>query len=259
MKASASELQIVFDDGNAFATCLQAPFRLDDLEQWNGWFSTTEQQRFDLYQRAADRELFSARRGLARLNIAKANGISPESIQLLESPSGKLSWKVRYLSSSTKSDLTATNLSGSTMDFSLSRSLNIVVAATSITHRIGIDVETIQELPELSLLARQNLHPIELAFWQSLPSDQQTKAYYQLWVVKEAFAKALGVGLSIPTDRFLTVDAMKQKPDGKIEYWLNRDTSIIGRFQQKDISANQVCAMVMVVSDNPSFVEIGVT
>jgi phosphopantetheinyl transferase len=98
-----------------------------------------------------------------------------------------------------------------------------------------------------------------LAFWQSLPSVQQTKAYYQFWVVKEAFAKALGVGLSIPTDRFLTVDAMNQKQDGKIEYWLNRDTSIIGRFQQKDISANQVCAMVMVVSDNPSFVEIGVT
>ncbi len=77
--------------------------------------------------------------------------------------------------------------------------------------------------------------------------------------MKEAFTKALGVGLSISPDRLSAVDAMKQNPDGKIEFWLNRDTLIIGHFRQKDISDNQICAMVMVDPTNPSDVAIGTT
>ncbi len=259
MNVSASELQIVFDDSDTLATCLQAPFRLEDLEQWNGWFSPEEQQRYDRYRRGADRELFAARRGLARLTIANVSGLSPDSIQLIESPCGKLSWKERNQPSSTESDFSALNGSDSAIDFSLSRSKNIVVAATSIKHRIGIDVETIQELPELSLLARQNLHPAEFTIWRSLSREEQTLAYFRLWVVKEAFAKALGVGLSISPDRFLAVDTIEQKLEGKIEYWQDRDTLILGHFQQKDISDHQICAMVLVAPTNSTVVAIGVT
>ena len=259
MKVSASELQIVFGDSDTLATCLQAPFRLADLEQWNGWFGPEEQQRYDRYRHEADRELFAARRGLARLTIANASGLSPDSIQLMESSSGKLSWRARNQPSSMELSFTITNGLDPAIDFSLSRSKNIVVAATSKKHRIGIDVETIGELPELWLLARQNLHPIELEIWRSLPSDQQTIAYYRLWVVKEAFAKALGAGLSIPPDRFSAADAIQQKQDGKIEYWLNRDTSIVGYFQQFDISDNQICAVVLVAPANATAVVIGAT
>ena len=259
MKVSASKLQIAFDDDNALAICLQAPFRVEDLEQWNGWFSPDEQQRYDRYRHATDRELFAARRGLARLTIANASGLSPDSIQLIESSSGKPSWKARNQPSSTEFGFSALIGSDSAIDFSLSRSKNIVVAATSNKHRIGIDVETIQELPELSLLARQNLHPIELEIWRSLPSDQKTIAYYRLWVVKEAFAKALGVGLSIPPDRFLSADAIEQKLDGKIEYWLNRDTPILGHFQQTDISDDQICAIVLVAPVDSTAFAIGAT
>ena len=51
---------------------------------------------------------------------------------------------------------------------------------------------TLCRFPDLSLLARQSLRPIELAIWQSLPSDQQSIAYYRTWIVKKAFAKARG-------------------------------------------------------------------
>ena len=51
---------------------------------------------------------------------------------------------------------------------------------------------TLWRCPDLSLLARQSLRPIELAIWQSLPSDQQSIAYYRTWIVKKAFAKARG-------------------------------------------------------------------
>lgn len=259
MKVSASELKIVFDDSDTLATCLQAPFRLADLEQWNGWLSPEEQQRYERYRRVADRELFAARRGLARLTIANASGLSPDSIQLIESSSGKLSWNARNQPSWAESGFSVRNGSESAIDFSVSRSKNIVVAATSNKHRIGIDVETIQELPELCLLARQNLHPIELDIWRSLPSDQQTIAYYRLWVVKEAFAKALGVGLSIPPDRFLSADTLEQKLDGTIEYWLNRDTPILGHFQQTDISDYQICAIVLVAPVDSAAVAIDAT
>ena len=66
-------------------------------------------------------------------------------------------------------------------------------------------------------------------------------------------------GVSPQNVRVSPQNVLPHKMSRKIEFWLNRDTLIIGHFRQKDISDNQICAMVMVDPTNPSDVAIGTT
>ena len=64
---------------------------------------------------------------------------------------------------------------------------------------MGVDIE----LPRCTLsMARRFFHPAEAAFVQSLPPQRQPEALCRLWVAKEAFLKAEGVGLHRPLSSF---------------------------------------------------------
>lgn len=77
--------------------------------------------------------------------------------------------------------------------FSLSHSGHWAVCAVA-DHPVGVDVE----LPRCtSALARRHFHPEEVA--AAATADDLCR----LWTAKEAFLKALGVGLTIPLDSFL--------------------------------------------------------
>jgi 4'-phosphopantetheinyl transferase len=56
-----------------------------------------------------------------------------------------------------------------------------------------------QPLDDLSSLARWVLSPMELAALSALPpGDARYRRFFDLWTLKEAFLKALGIGLSVP-------------------------------------------------------------
>ena len=71
---------------------------------------------------------------------------------------------------------------------------------------VGVDVE----FPRCTMaVARRHFHPAELDSLDCLDLYAQKDALNRLWTAKEAFVKALGVGLTIPLDSFqieLTLD-----------------------------------------------------
>lgn len=244
MECLTNESQILFEDSSALVTYALVPFHVEQLEEWKGWFDDFERERHRLYRRKIDQDLFVARRGLARVNLAKVTGLSPDSIQFHESLSGKLTWHVREESRYSQNRKPTNSGVHPTVDFSVSRTSTMVLAAVSKKFSIGVDVETIQDLPELNLLTRQNLHPDELEVWKTLSADQQLESYYHLWVVKEAFVKALGLGLSIPPEWVLAIEALEQRSSGKVAVCLAGENPLVGRFRISKISANQIYALV---------------
>lgn len=87
------------------------------------------------------------------------------------------------------------------LHFSLSHSEDRAILAISDSLEVGVDLERIRPLDHLDLAARY-FCASELAMIESLPAAKQLSAFYQIWTVKEAIVKALGVGLSIPLDEF---------------------------------------------------------
>jgi 4'-phosphopantetheinyl transferase len=81
----------------------------------------------------------------------------------------------------------------SSFDFNISHSGSIVVCAISKIHKVGIDVEEIQTT---------NLNDFKNHFskidWEFIiNSHQPQKTFYDLWTKREAFLKAIGIGLAV--------------------------------------------------------------
>ena len=83
--------------------------------------------------------------------------------------------------------------------FSLSHSGPWVLCALGDAP-LGVDVEG----PRCTLaMARRFFHPVETALAESLPPARQAEALCRLWVAKEAFLKAEGVGFHRSPSTFL--------------------------------------------------------
>jgi len=78
--------------------------------------------------------------------------------------------------------------------FNLSHSGSFAVLAVSRTSEIGVDIETIRK-HDFWGIAERFFHPDEFAFLKTKNHVDSEKFFYQLWTLKEAFLKALGLGI----------------------------------------------------------------
>lgn len=93
--------------------------------------------------------------------------------------------------------------------FNLSHSADMAIIAWSLLPSgleraplLGVDVEAIVPVPELAEVARHHFAPEEQAALLSTAVEERTAAFHRLWTRKEAFVKALGLGIGAPLERF---------------------------------------------------------
>lgn len=80
---------------------------------------------------------------------------------------------------------------------SLSHGHDLVAVAIGVGPQVGIDVED-RPVPEWRDAAEAVFHPSELAQLLDMPCEQQEVAFRRLWMAKEAWAKAAGIGIGRP-------------------------------------------------------------
>lgn len=93
----------------------------------------------------------------------------------------------------------------SELSFSLSHTNGMVGCAFVRGGRIGIDVEWVDLRCNTLALEQSCLHPEELRLLSRYPTDLRRRAFLHLWTLKEAYGKALGVGLGVPFDKIRMV------------------------------------------------------
>jgi 4'-phosphopantetheinyl transferase len=82
------------------------------------------------------------------------------------------------------------------LDVGISHTAGMLVVGVARGRRIGVDVEA-SDRPLLAPgLAEKFCHPEELAELRGLPSAERNLRLVRLWTLKEAYTKALGVGLA---------------------------------------------------------------
>ena len=84
--------------------------------------------------------------------------------------------------------------------FNLSHSHNYAAVAVSPCFEVGIDIEHIR--PIGFEVAEHFFSAGEVAALKALPASRRTEAMFNIWTRKEAYLKALGLGLSVPLDSF---------------------------------------------------------
>jgi 4'-phosphopantetheinyl transferase len=148
--------------------------------------SLAERQRARRLRVKQRRESFIYNRALARHILASYAGLTPQRVPLTTSPGGKPLW-----------DSSSADASDS-LSFNLSHRGDLAILAISRNRAVGVDLEVVDASNDHDAIASQALSPRELALYGQLPPEQRPPAVLRTWTCKEAFLKALGVGLSRP-------------------------------------------------------------
>ena len=116
--------------------------------------------------------------------------------------------------------------------FNFSRSGPLGLCAVGANPTMGVDLELIRPIPEAGSITRSHFSPREQELLASLHEPPESlafqAAFYATWTRKEAFIKALGLGLAQPLDSFSVTMLPHQRPrllevpDGQPAAWTLR-------------------------------------
>jgi len=84
------------------------------------------------------------------------------------------------------------------LSFNVSHSGDVAVVAVALHAEVGADVEVLRPRRFLDRLATRVLTDDEYARWCALSSDARLEAFLRSWTGREAYLKAIGLGLRAP-------------------------------------------------------------
>ncbi|HEY2587315.1 MAG TPA: 4'-phosphopantetheinyl transferase superfamily protein [Tepidisphaeraceae bacterium] len=146
--------------------------------------SDDERARADRFKFDRDRERFVACRCQLRQILAGYLKVAPGTLRFSYGPHGK------------------PFLRETDLRFNVSHSGDRGLIVVSRGREIGVDIECRNARLDPAELARHFLTPAEAAFVQNTSADEQLDPFLTCWTRKEAWAKAVGVGLAGQLDRF---------------------------------------------------------
>ncbi|MEO5866158.1 MAG: 4'-phosphopantetheinyl transferase superfamily protein [Sphingomonas sp.] len=153
-----------------------------ELEVFARVIDDQERARAARFRFANDRRRYIVRRAKLRQSLAILTGAAPEALRF-------------YVSAHGKPELPHGPR------FSLSHSADRMMLATADVD-IGCDIERVDPAIDWRPLAEGLFAPAERRSLAGLPKAAAHDAFFACWARKEAFVKAIGLGLSYPLDAF---------------------------------------------------------
>jgi 4'-phosphopantetheinyl transferase len=145
----------------------------DEHARWQGF-------RFDRHARE-----YLATRALARTALAHYHPLAPQAWRFQLNSHGKP---------------TAEPECG--LRFNLSNSPSLVVCLIAREAEVGVDVEPRERAAKIAELAPNVFSALELTQLDALRGEERLGRALRLWILKEAYIKARGMGLALPLNKF---------------------------------------------------------
>lgn len=151
----------------------------ETLARWRATLNATELARADRFRRPADRTGYVAAHALVRGLLSEVGGRQPHEWEFVVGRNGKPGVSPRQLPG---------------LEFNLSHCAGLVTAVACLGHAVGIDVEASDRPVDLRI-ADHFFASSEVDGLARLPPARRSEAFFRLWTLKEAYAKATGAGL----------------------------------------------------------------
>ncbi len=159
--------------------------------------SDDERTQFERFHSARDARDYAAAHALLRTSLSRYADRGPSRWRFDRTPPGK-----PFLIEE----------DGFSASFSLSHTHGMVACALTAAAALGVDVECIDRKVDSADIAARFFAPAEAAHLAQLDGEVRRERFFDLWTLKEALVKALGVGLAESLNRF----AFAVAPDGGI-------------------------------------------
>lgn len=176
----------------------------DTLERHFMCLSKEEKSRANRFRFADDRRRFIVSRGALRHILACQLHQSPEQINFCYGEYGKPF--IGKLPDAQRSALIQTERD---FHFNLTHSGELALCALGYQRTVGIDIESIKPIKRLEGLIERCLSDREKNQVRAQSADDRPRAFLQTWTCKEAYLKAIGLGL---TQSMQTVEVQLTPP-----------------------------------------------
>jgi 4'-phosphopantetheinyl transferase len=160
---------------------------LDDNEARFGvLLAPAERDRAARFKFPRDRRRFTIGRGWLRVILGDYLAVAPDVVPIESTPLGK-----PFL-----------NGEATDLRFNVAHSDDLALYAITRRREIGVDVERERPDVEWRDLAQRFFAPEEVVALTALDTADQRPGFYRCWTRKEAYVKALGLGMQVPLDGF---------------------------------------------------------
>lgn len=159
------------------------------LERLAALLDADERTRAARFHFEIHRDRFTAGRGLLRLLLGRLLDRPPSGLRFGYGVKGK-----PYLLDAPVD-----------LRFNLSHSANGALIAAAHGRELGADIEALRPLPDADALVERFFAPGERELYRRVATAERLSYFYSGWTRKEAYVKARGDGLSLPTTEFEVV------------------------------------------------------
>lgn len=150
--------------------------------------SPEERDRAQRFRFEEHRRRYVAFHGVARTFLGKYLELRPEEIRFQLGPYGK------------PSVVAEQNPEG--LSFNMSESQGHALYGITRERAVGVDIERIRDVNNMERIITDTFTPAEQAAFRGLSMDEKRGMFFACWTRKEAFVKAVGLGLSLPLSSF---------------------------------------------------------
>ena len=148
-----------------------------------GLLSARERARSDRFVNHRHRHRYAVAQGHLRRVLGQLTGVRPEAVRFHYEEKGK-----PYLPGGPS--------------FNQSHSEDRLMIAVAASGRLGVDIEERRDVRLMLRIADRRFARDEAARLHAVPPDQRRRLFFRIWTRKEAFLKALGLGLTHPLRSF---------------------------------------------------------
>ena len=150
--------------------------------------SAEERAKADRFAFAHDRDCFVAAHALLRATLSDYFARPPQDWTFVTNAWGK--------------PRIDANDGSARLCFNLSHTRGHVAVALALDREVGVDVERVALMRADAQVARQLFAPAEFAAFQEEPEAEREDAFFDVWTLKEAYIKAVGLGVALPLKDF---------------------------------------------------------
>jgi 4'-phosphopantetheinyl transferase len=171
---------------------------LDDrLASWRAMLSDEELCRSKTFRLEKLRHDYIASHAALRFVLGRCLGTSPASVQYADRPVSGNEGKLAGASSTKPMLLLPHDLDHpqSLLRFNLSHTRGAALIGVAVGREVGVDIEQHRPLDDLHSMAQNVMSRLEFEQWLAMPSVEQVIGFYNVWTRKEAYLKAIGLGL----------------------------------------------------------------
>ncbi len=143
-----------------------------------------EQKRAARFHFEKDKKRFVITRATLKNLIGFFEGIDPKKIYFDYNQYGKPAYSAGFF------------------QFNVAHSGTLGLIGISAVGAIGVDVEEFRPQTEIETIAKRFFSPVEFAEFCTLIGNDRLQGFFNAWTRKEAFIKAVGMGLSMPLHAF---------------------------------------------------------